>query len=156
MSVVRKFKVPNRLAQQMFGRGGKMVKDAILASEASVAELREQGLVVLDELLAGIMAAYGPEVAQPDADLEALYIKSSAIIDLAGFMPDSGLAEASVSLCDLVDRCQEAGAADWPSVRVHLDALTLLRRQGEKLGPTGREMVLDGLRKVSRRRANPA
>ena len=152
MTGVRKFKVPNKLAQQMFGRGGKMVKDAIADSEAAVAELREEGLAVLDALLGGIMAAYGPDVAEPERDLEALYIKASAIIDVAGFLPDSGLAEASVSLCDLVDACQEAGVTDWPSVRVHLDALTLLRRQGEALGPTGREAVLEGLRKLSRRR----
>jgi hypothetical protein len=152
VSVVRKFKVPNKLAQQMFGRGGKMVKDAIADSEAAVAELREEGLVVLDALLAGIMAAYGPDVAEPEPDLEALYIKASAVIDVAGFLPDSGLAEACVSLCDLVDACQEAGVTDWPSVRVHLDALNLLRKQGEKLGPTGRETVLEGLRKLSRRR----
>lgn len=155
MSVVRKFKVPNRLAQQMFGRGGKMVKDAIADAESAVADLAGEGLEVLDALLASMLAAYGPEVAQPDPDLEALYIKSSAIIDVAGFLPDSGLAEASVSLCDLIDACQEAGVADWPSVRVHLDALVLLRRQGQTLGPTGREMVLEGLRKVSRRRTAP-
>jgi hypothetical protein len=155
VSLVRKFRVPNKLAQQMLGRGGKMVKDAIKDSEASVAELRGEGLVALDELLAEIMAAYGPEVAAPDENLEALYIKASSIIDLAGFVPESGLTEASVSLCDLVDGCQEAGVIDWPSVRVHLDALALLRRRGEALGTTGREVVLDGLRKVSRRR-NPA
>jgi len=152
MSVVRKFKVPNKLAQQMFGRGGKMVKDAIADADAQVAELNEQGLEVLDALLTGMMAAYGPDVAHPDPDLEALYIKATAIIDVAGFLPDSGLAEASISLCDLIDACQEADAIDWPSVRVHLDALMLLRRQGQNLGPTGREMVLEGLRKVSRRR----
>ena len=151
MTGVRKFKVPNKLAQQMFGRGGKMVKDAIADSEAAVAELREEGLAVLDALLGGIMAAYGPVGAEPEQDLEALYIKASAIIDVAGFLPDSGLAEASVSLCDLVDACQEAGVTDWPSVRVHLDALSLLRKQGESLGPTGRETVLEGLRKLSRR-----
>ena len=152
MNQVRKFKVPNRLAQQMFGRGGKMVKDALKDSAASLDEMRGEGLAALDDLLASIMAAYGPDVAEPDANLEVLYTKASAIIDLAGFTPDSGLAEASISLCDLIDNCQEAGVTDWPSVRVHLDALTLLRRQGEKLGPTGRGMVLEGLRKVSRRR----
>lgn len=155
MSVVRKFKVPNKLAQQMFGRGGKMVKDAIVEAESSVAELRDAGLEVLDTLLAGMLAAYGPDVAEPDPDLEALYIKSTAIIDVAGFLPDSGMAEASISLCDLIDACQEARVTDWASVRVHLDALMLLRRQGQNLGPTGREMVLEGLRKVSRRRAAP-
>lgn len=156
MTVVRKFKVPNRLAQQMLGRGGVMVKDAIKASEDSLAEIREQGLAALDELLESMMTACRPDSATPDEDLEALYIKASSVIDVSGFLPDSGLAEASVSLCDLVDACQESGVTDWRSVQVHLDALALLRRQGESLGPTGREMVLEGLRKVSRRRTPPA
>lgn len=151
MSTVRKFKVPNKLAQQMFGRGGKMVKDAIADAESAVGELRDDALAVLDTLLEGMMQAYGPGVAEPQGDLEALYIKATAIIDVAGFLPDSGLAEASISLCDLIDACQEAGVTDWPSVRVHLDALALLRKQGETLGPTGREIVLKGLRKLSRR-----
>lgn len=153
MSVVRKFKVPNKLAQQMFGRGGKMVKDAIADAESGVAELRDDALDVLDALLAGMATAYGSEAPAPDADFEALYIKATAIIDVAGFLPDSGLAEAAVSLCDLIDACQEADVADWPSVRVHLDALALLRKRGEALGPTGREAVLEGLRKLSRRHA---
>lgn len=151
MSTVRKFKVPNKLAQQMFGRGGKMVKDAIAEAESAVGELRDDALAVLDTLLEGMIQAYGPAGAEPQDDLEALYIKATAIIDVAGFLPDSGLAEASVCLCDLIDACQEAGVTDWPSVRVHLDALSLLRKQGESLGPAGRETVLEGLRKLSRR-----
>lgn len=153
MTAVRKFKAPNKLAQQMFGRGGKMVKDAIADAESEVAKLRDDALEVLDALLAGMLESHGAGAAEPDSDLEALYIKATAIIDVAGFLPDSGLAEAAISLCDLIDACQEANHADWRSVQVHLDALALLRRQGETLGPTGREAVLDGLRKLSRRRA---
>lgn len=156
MSVVRKFRAPNRLSMLVKANGGVMAKDALAAADAALEPLRAESLAVLDAALAEIEARFGKPAAatwasQAYRDLYALALR---IIDVSGFLPGSCVDQAAISFCALVDNCAEADAWRWDAVDVHINALRLLRTSG--LGADQRRAVIDGLNKVSQRRLDDA
>jgi hypothetical protein len=144
MSVVRKFRAPNRLSMLIKASGGKMAKDALAAADAALEPLRAPSLAVLDAALAEIEGRFGKPAA-------ALALR---IIDVSGFLPGSCVDQAAISFCALVDNCAEAGAWRWDAIDVHINALRLLRASG--LTPDQRRAVIDGLNTVSQRRLDDA
>lgn len=156
MSIVRKFRPPNRLAKMMKERGGIMAKDAILAAEAGVESLREASLAALDESLAEIERRFSPGTDRASESFEALYMLTLKIIDVSAFVADAGVDQAAISLAALADSCAEAGAWRWDAVDVHLHALRLLRTVGAQLPAADRQAMLDGLYKVSHRKIDDA
>lgn len=156
MTVVRKFRPPNRLAKMIKERGGLMAKDAIAAAEAGVESLREASLAALDEAMAEIERRFGPGTAREAESFETLYALTLKIIDVSTFVADAGVDKAAISLAALADSCAEAGAWRWDAVDVHLNALRLLRAVGAQLPEADRQAMLDGLYKVSHRKADEA
>lgn len=156
MSVVRKFRAPNRLSGLIKASGGKMAKDALAAADAALEPLRAPSLAVLDAALAEIDGRFGrPAAATRDAETyQDLYALALRVIDVSGFLPASSVDQAAISFCALVDNCAEAGAWRWDAIDVHINALRLLRAGG--LGPDQRRAVIDGLNKVSQRRVDEA
>ncbi len=153
MSVVRKFRPPNRLAKMIKESGGLMAKDAITAAEVGVESLREVSLVVLDDTLAEIERRFGPAAADRQSEsFEDLYTLSMRIIDVSTFVSDAGVDQAAVSLAATTDSCAEAGAWRWNAIDVHLHALRLLRTMGNQLPAADRQSMIEGLHKVSHRK----
>lgn len=155
MSVVRKFRPPNRLARLMKDRGGLMAKDAIAAAEVGVESLREVSLAVLDEALAELERRFGPRAPDRDSEsFEALYSLTLQMIDVSTFVADAGVDQAAISLAAITDSCAEAGVWRWDAIDVHLNALRLLRSVGAQLPAADRQAMLDGLYKVSHRKVD--
>lgn len=156
MSVVRKFRAPNRLSMLVKANGGVMAKDALAAAEAALEPLRAESLAVLDAALAEIEARFGKSAAatREAGAYQDLYALALRIIDVSGFLPGSCVDQAAISFCALVDNCAEAGAWRWDAIDVHINALRLLRTAG--LNPDQRRAVIDGLNKVSQRRIDDA
>ena len=156
MSVVRKFRAPNRLSMLIRANGGPMAKDALEAAEAALEPLRAESLAVLDAALAEIDARFGKPATATRAGeaFQDLYALALRIIDVSGFLPGSCVDQAAISFCALVDNCADAGAWRWDAIDVHINALRLLRTSG--LAPDQRRAVIDGLNKVSQRRPDDA
>ena len=153
MSVVRKFRAPNRLSMLIKASGGAMAKDALEAADAALEPLRAPSLAVLDAALAEIEARFGRPAAatRGDETYQDLYALALRIIDVSGFLPGSCVDQAAISFCALVDNCAEANAWRWDAIDVHINALRLLRASG--LTPDQRRAVIEGLNKVSQRQA---
>jgi hypothetical protein len=156
MSVMRKFRAPNRLSMLVRADGGMMAKDALAAADAALEPLRAESLAVLDAALAEIEARFGRSAAATRAGgvHQDLYTLALRIIDVSGFLPGSCVDQAAVSFCALVDNCAEAGVWRWDAVDVHINALRLLRTAD--LDPEQRQAVIAGLNKVSQRRIDDA
>jgi hypothetical protein len=156
MSVVRKFRAPNRLWMLVMAAGGVMAKDALAAADAALEPLRAESLAVLDAALAEIEARFGKPAAATRASeaYQDLYALALRIIDVSGFLPGSCVDQAAISFCALVDNCAEANVWRWDAVDVHINALRLLRTS--TLGADQRRAVIDGLNKVSQRRLDEA
>jgi hypothetical protein len=129
MSVVRKFRAPNRLSMLVKANGGVMAKDALAAADAALEPLRAESLAVLDAALAEIEAGSAGPRRRPaqDGAYQDLYTLALRIIDVSGFLPGSCVDQAAISFCALVDNCAEAGAWRWDAIDVHINALRLLR-----------------------------
>lgn len=149
MTVVRKFRPPNRLGAMIKQRGGLLAQDAIAAAEAGVESLREASLKSLDDTLAEMEARFGPKADRAGAAFEDLYALCLKIVDVAGFAAETGVDKAIMSFCNLVDSCAETAAWRWDAVDVHLNALRLLRSVGAQLPEADRANMLEGLYKVS-------
>jgi hypothetical protein len=156
MSVVRKFRAPNRLSMLVKASGGVMAKDALEAAEAALEPLRAESLGVLDAALVEIESRFGKTAAATRASgaYQDLYTLALRIIDVSGFLPGSSVDQAAISFCALVDNCAEAGGWRWDAIDVHINALRLLRTAD--LSPEQRRAVIDGLNKVSQRRIDDA
>jgi hypothetical protein len=156
MSVVRKFRPPNRLANLVKDRGGLMAKDAIAAAEVGVESLRAGCMAELDEVLAEIERRFGHGAAREAETFDTLYALTLRIIDVGTFVADAGVDQAAISLAALTDSCAEAGVWRWEAIDVHLHALRLLRSVGASLAPADRQSMLEGLYKVSHRKIEEA
>jgi hypothetical protein len=156
MSVVRKFRAPNRLSTLVRAEGGRLAQDALAAADAALEPLRAESLAELDAAMAEIESLFGKSAAATRAagayrDLYGLVLR---IIDVSGFLPGSCVDQAAISFCTLIDNCAEADAWRWDAVDVHINALRLLRTVD--LNPEQRRAVIDGLNKVSQLRIDEA
>ena len=155
MSVMRKFRAPNRLTKLVRAEGGRMAQDALAAADAALEPLRAESLEALDAAMAEIESLFGKAAATRASgayrDLYALVLR---IIDVSGFLPGSCVDQAAISFCTLIDNCAEADAWRWDAVDVHINALRLLRTVD--LAPEQRRAVIEGLNKVSQLRIDEA
>lgn len=153
MKPVKMIRPPNRLRAAMAAAGGLSVREAIRRSEAAVDTLREPCVAQIDAILAEIDARFGAAAtAREQEDFETLYVLATRIIDVSIVVRNSGLDDASRALCDLADLSSEIGRWDWPSVEVHIEALKMLRANGEAMTKEQRNAVVGGLIKVTRKR----
>ncbi len=82
---------------------------------------------------------------EPLADL---YLLSSRIIDLSGFLPGTGVDEAAIALCEIVDLSISAERTRWDAIDVCVRSLQLLRTHGKAFGPDRCATIIQGLRDV--------
>lgn len=153
MSKVRKFRVKSRLATLAFQSGGISANQALKQADAGLESLRGPGLAALDASLAEIEARYGPGAAGRTSEpLEDLYRLSCNVIDMALFVPGSGMDDAARCFCGLVDLSHELDIWAWDAIDVHIEALRLLRTAGAAMSAPQRQSILDGLIQVTRKR----
>ncbi len=153
MSKVRKFRVKSRLATLAFQSGGISANQALKQADAGLESLRETALAALDAALAEIDARYGSNAAaRANEPLDDLYRLSCNVIDMALFVPGSGMDDAARSFCALVDLSHELDIRAWDAIDVHIEALKLLRAAGAAMSGAQRQSILDGLVQVTRKR----
>jgi hypothetical protein len=152
MTVVRKFKIPNRLRAALFTGDGKRIDEAVADAETGLATLVEACLAAVAESIARIEGEFGAQVAGREThEMVDLYRLSTSIIDACAPIEPKALADAARSLCDLLDHGMEAGRWDWPAVDIHIDALKLLA-SGIDLGKGGEEQLILSLEKLRQHR----
>jgi hypothetical protein len=153
MRPVRKLKVRSRLASLAFKGGGITVNAALKQADLALEPLRAPGLIVLDAAIAEIERRYGREASgRAGEPFEDLYLLCSRVIDLALFVPDSGLDEAARAFCGLADLSQELKTWAWDAVEIHIEALKLLRMSGAAMSQAERDAILEGLAQVTQKR----
>ena len=152
MTVVRKFKIPNRLRAALFTGDGKRIDEAVADAEIGLASLAEACLAAVAESIARMDSEFGTQVAgRKTREMIDLYRLSTSIIDACAPIEPKALADAARSLCDLLDHGMEAGRWDWPAVDIHIDALKLLA-SGIDLGKGGEEQLILSLEKLRQHR----
>jgi len=148
MSAVRVHRPKYALAAMLRKPGGKTVAEAVEAADANLDGLKDAAWPQLDERLARVESGFeGYGEAFDEALITEHYQMAVALIGLPSLCGLDALENAAHSLCDLLDRLRTTGKWDRDGVRVHIQALRLLRSL-----PPGEEAmaapVLDGLRKV--------
>lgn len=141
-----------RLARLMERPGGLTIEEALERAEAGLAQIAPPCRESLDRALAQADSLGRSLGGAPTAEtLSNLYALGDEIVGLAGPAGEADVGAAAYSLCELVDRYQTGAAIKPEAVRVHLDALTLLRRPASATGgDAGRRAVLEGLSRIVR------
>lgn len=151
MSEIIYHQPPRRLAELMRRPGGLKLSDALKRAEQGLHFMQDACLESIDEAIGRVAGTLDKLTAAPqDATaLAELYAAGDEIVGLAGPAQLEPLGAAAYSLCELVDRFQ-AGARVLPAaVKVHLDALVMLRRPPAEIGgPVAARAVLAGLKQV--------
>ncbi len=151
------YRVRSRLSQQALNGRGVNVGAALRRAEVVFQTLSAPCLLEIDRCLAEMDAAFGPDARhRNDADLEALYLLSSRVIDVSHCLPTSGVDQAARALCGLVDACVRRGVKDWPAIELHIKTIATLRTIGQSLPEEVKANVLDGLASVRRKRVQQA
>jgi hypothetical protein len=154
MKPVRKLRVRSRLSRLAFGGEGIRVREALMNAQAAFEAAQAPFLVEVDRYLQEIQDGFGPAAAGREArDLEDLYSLSSRIIDVSHCLPGSGIDKAAWALCALTDALDQRGVKDWPAIDVHIRALSLLRGAGGSLPEEAKASILEGLAKLTLKRA---
>ena len=141
----------NRLAKVIWVPGGKTIAQALDDAQSNLEEIRQESLGVLRAKLEDIQAlGRKSETTPSEANVQALYVLSSEVLDIAGLFGLPELGQAAFSLCELLDRLRSRKAWNWPAVQVHLHGLLVLA-DPEQTPPEGRQNVVDGPRQVCAR-----
>ncbi len=153
MTAVRIHRPKYALAGMLRKPGGKTVAEAVEAADANLEGLKEAAWPQLDERLAEVEACFGRYgEAYDEALIDEHYRLAVGLIGLPSLCGLDALENAAHSLCDLLDRLRTTGRWDKDGIKVHIQALRLLRNlaPGEEAIA---EPVLEGLRKVRERHA---
>jgi hypothetical protein len=149
MTTARVFKVENRLAKLVGEPGGRTLIEALRSAEARVETVRERCLDSLGPKIERLQALARSGREGRETDAAGVDTIANEIFALAGLFGQTMLAQAALSLCELLANGPDEGPFNWPAVDVHVDAIRLLRAAGDDLSLAG---VVDELRKLSARR----
>lgn len=156
MTVVRKFKLQNRLKATIFDGGGKRMDDAVADAEGALDDLAESCWDATRGYMREIEAGFAASVANRDArSFNSLYMLANRIIDASAPLRPRVIADAARCLCDLLDPSGETQRWDWQAVDIHLDALRLLT-SGVELGEAAERQLIDNLVKLRQHREQTA
>jgi hypothetical protein len=154
MSSVRFVFPKPRLAEILRMPGGLPVAEAVERAQANLETLKPSCLAELQALLELSEARFeAMGEAFDEAGLSDLYAIGVRGIGAGAVCGVPSLDFALTSLCDLLDHLKSHQRYDREAIAVHLRAWRLLMTAG--LPQAGSEVILDGLRKVSRRYAQP-
>ncbi len=149
MTHVKKFVPENKLARTLTDPSGMLAGQAVKNATRNVEIVRGEYIAPLqakmDELVvcgAAIMRTRSVE-ATPE-----LYRLAREVMSDAGMIGLKAVARAAHSLCELMS-AGERHPHQWTGVAVHVEAVSILRRDLEGKGPSVGPM-LEGLEKISR------
>lgn len=139
---VRYIPYKNTLAKLIRVPGGKAFADAVSDANANLKTLEVTGLSELDAKIEEIrLIAANPSA--PGAPTR-IYEAANQAVALGGVCGVPDVSEAAYSLCELIDRTLPDRMPGGEAIRVHADALRLLRL-GDALPEAERRRVLKGL-----------
>jgi chemotaxis protein histidine kinase CheA len=148
MTDVTNIKVKNRLGELMKQPGGRSVIDALRGAEQRVDRHKDQFLAALDRSIDRMEAAGAKLDETPNAAAAVeIYQAANDMIAMAGLVGFETLDEVAHGLCDLIDVLRAEGAWSDQAIKVHIDAVLMLRASAPQ-DTLARERVLEGLRKV--------
>lgn len=138
-----------KLAKVLRRPGGKTVAAALSEAEEGLAGLKGPCLEAIDKMMAAMNGHLadlcGPNRMQAS---KQLYNDVNGVIGLATAAGFPEMDRAAYSLCDLLDRMQETRNWDIDAVRVHVQALHLLRQPAALEGGASVRQILLGLKQV--------
>lgn len=145
MSRVRKYRPDVRLQDLLRRPGGITIDEALANAERGLQTLRTQCIDAVDTKIDEIAVQSVAEQYDP----RSIYALADEIFALAGTFSLNEVSRAAYSLCTLLT--SEKGARNVEAVRVHVEALRLLRDPAVVNDSLAAGRVLEGLVKVSRR-----
>lgn len=134
--------------------GGKTAGQALEDAEKGLDSLQGESMKELQRVLVKAEDLYKRAEGKFNALIvNAFYDLINGAIGLPTAGKDRAIDSMLVSLADLLDYYRTSG--DWgdKSVEVHLETFKLLLRTEGMRDPTGTELILAGLKKVSRKAA---
>ena len=154
MSSVRFVFPKHRLAELLASPGGLPVVEALERAQANLETIRPTCRAELLALLELAEASYGQlGTTFDDAGMAELYSLAVRGIGAGSVCGAPAVDEALTSLCDLLDHLRTQQLYDRDAIGVNVRAWRLLATMD--LPKEGADAVLQGLRKVSQRYAEP-
>ena len=155
MSNVRFVFPKHRLAEVLRQPGGLPVSEALERAHANLELIKPSCRAELMELLEMAEACFAKlDQTYDDAGLVELYSLAVRGIGAGTVCGTPGVDEGLTSLCDLIDHLRTHQTYDRNAIGVNVRAWRLLTTPN--LPAEGAASVLDGLRKVSKRYAEPS
>lgn len=146
-----KYSAPeNRLASALSSARPLLAQRAIERATENLAHLGDECAAYVDQLLGSLRDIF--ELYKVDQRPEALsdmYQLSLRFIGSASLAGCDDLEKAAKSLCDVIDGMMERGQTDPEPIRVHVDALRMLRHPAA-LGDAAADLLM-GLQRVRAR-----
>lgn len=151
MTDVKVHKVQYRLARQLKSGAMLSATTALGGAKDRMKKLEPRLLAAIDDEFARQDVAF-EELGNGEAyGLIRLYDSTNRLLGLAGAAPRlEALGKAALSLCDLLDGRKGVVPSDLRPIRVHLDALRILKTD---LPERDQLVVLAGLSKVRAHKA---
>ena len=145
--MMKRYLVPNRLADLAARPGGIWKSEAIIAMERNLEAIRATSMVALSGMIAEVC---GPAPDAGDFDRHCAWLEKlgNQIITLSGTFGHEHLSDAAKRLCDLVSVMRARGGMLPSPLSVHLGAIRLFAPHNPRLADTSAAMVLDELKKV--------
>ena len=157
MTRVQITQVQNKISTTIGQGRGISASEAIKRGHDAMEAMRVPCMETIEDALIEIERRFGALAADRSREpLPDLYVLSSRIIDLAGFMPETRIDQAANVFCELVDQSIVANRTPWEAVDVCINALQLLKRQGANFSADQRAAIIMGLREVIANRFAPA
>jgi hypothetical protein len=147
MTVVRRFVPEVRLKRLLAGQGGIRAEEALAGADRQLNEIRSACLAGIDTKIEQVSRL---SIEGGDAALEGCYMASNEIFAEAGVFGLTELSAVAHSLCSLLsvtDRTKVPAAA----VKVHVDAMRVLRTPSVAQHQQMRQAVLSELQGLARR-----
>jgi hypothetical protein len=143
-----KFTKPvNRLASRV-GSKGLSRPAAVAQAGANLDSIRDDILAYVDRHLAEMEAIAAGCEDGADPALAGLYDPSNAVAGTAGTAGLAPLGKAAYSLCHLVANGDQHGVYSLPAIKLHLDAMRLLRRFSSPDQDREAAVILENLAKL--------
>ncbi len=122
MSEAEIFKVRNRLANHVAEPGGMTAGMAGSRAARELAAQQGKSYAAIGEALETLEWLCQDKAAPMDS----VYDLSTTVLDIAGLFDDKPLCRAAYSLCELADKLRTRGAADWASIKIHVNGMRLI------------------------------
>ncbi|WP_395946066.1 hypothetical protein [Brevundimonas sp.] len=136
--------IATSLQRQMARPGGVTLAEAVARAEQGLEAQRERTMLILQANVDALAALCAARADGADGDVYAL---ASALVDMAGFLEIPPFYAAAYSLCEAAHRMAAAEQWSWPSVEVHVRALSLILADDGRPG-AATDQLLAGLRAV--------